>query len=391
MGLSRNTARRYLRDEEERRYGPRALLARKLDPCTAYLEAPIAQARPCWIPATVLLREIRQRGYPSVSQLKAYLTPFKQSAPEPIGRFETAPGKQMQVDFTTIRRRGRDRLPAFVATTLGVSRSKRHERLQGRSRPRCPYANTEDGECLPLIRSLVDERPTHAHRRIGALLNRQRSAQGLPRLNHKRTYRLMAQNGMLLGRHTGKPQGRPHEEQIITIRPKLRWAPDGFEIPCWSAEVVRIAFAPDTCEREVTAWQATTAGSSGEMIRDLMIESVEYRFDGVAHTRHPIEWLSDNNSCYRAHSTQHFARDLGLVPCFAPVRGPESNGMAEAFAKGFKRDYVFVHDRPDARTVLVQLPGWFEDCNESHPHKALRLKSPRDFSRRFHKPAACPV
>jgi len=278
-----------------------------------------------------------------------------------------------------------------VATTLGVSRSQLHERLQGRSRLRRRYAKAEDSEFLRLIRSLVDQRPTYGYRRIGALLNRQRSAQGLLRLNHKRIYRLMAQNGMLLARHTGKPPGRPHEGQIITIRPNLRWTSDGFEIPCWNAEVVRVAFALDTCDREVMAWQATTDGVSGEMIRDLMLESVEYRFDGVAHTPHPVEWLSDNGSCYRAHETQHFARELGLVPCFTPVRSPESNGMAEAFVKSFKRDYVFVHDRPDAKTVLAQLPGWFEDYNESHPHKALRLKSPREFIRSFHQPAACPV
>lgn len=55
------------------------------------------------------------------------------------------------------------------------------------------------------------------------------------------------------------------------------------------------------------------------------------------------------------------------------------------------RDYVFVHDRPDATTVLAQLPGWFEDYNESHPHTAPRLKSPREFIRSFHQPAVCPV
>ena len=115
-----------------------------------------------------------------------------------------------------------------VATTLGVSRSQLHERLQGRSRLRRRYAKAEDSEFLRLIRSLVDQRPTYGYRRIGALLNRQRSAQGLLRLNHKRIYRLMAQNGMLLARHTGKPPGRPHEGQIITIRPNLRWTSDGF-------------------------------------------------------------------------------------------------------------------------------------------------------------------
>ena len=33
---------------------------------------------------------------------------------------------------------------------------------------------------------------------------------------------------------------------------------------------------------------------------------------------------------------------LNLAPCFTPVESPESNGMAEAFVKTFKRDYVRV-------------------------------------------------
>jgi transposase InsO family protein len=39
---------------------------------------------------------------------------------------------------------------------------------------------------------------------------------------------------------------------------------------------------------------------------------------------------------------------------------PQSNGMAEAFLKAFKRDYAYVYDRPDAQTVLSQLSAWFE-------------------------------
>jgi len=121
-GLSRNTVRRYLRDQAARHYGPRAPRPCKLDPYLGYLQERMAQARPAWIPATVLLREIRERGYPGgISQLKAYLAPFKQAVPEPLIRFETPPGQQLQVDFTTVRR-GRSRLLAFVAT-LGFSRA----------------------------------------------------------------------------------------------------------------------------------------------------------------------------------------------------------------------------------------------------------------------------
>jgi transposase InsO family protein len=248
---------------------------------------------------------------------------------------------------------------------------------------------TEDADLLGPLRSLVDERPTYGYRRITALINRERLKTGLARINHKRVYRLMSQNGMLLQRYTGKPPGRAHDGKIITIRPNLRWTSDGFEIACWNSQVVRVAFALDTCDREVMAWCASTGGVTGEMIRDLMVESIERRF-GSDPLPHPIRWLSDNGSCYRSHETIDFATRLGLVPCFTPVRSPQSNGMAESFVKTFKRDYVYVHDRPDAQTVLSQLSAWFEDYNESHPHKALQMKSPREFIRSY-QPAACPV
>ena len=65
--------------------------------------------------------------------------------------------------------------------------------------------------------------------------------------------------------------------------------------------------------------------------------------------------------------------------------------MAEAFVKTFKRDYVGVHDLPDAITVMEYLPKWFEDYNEYHPHKSLKMKSPREFRRLTAKLEACPV
>jgi transposase len=122
LGCSRNTVRRYLRDEQAQRYGPRQPRACKLDGYKHYLSERVEQARPRWIPATVLLREIRERGYEGgISQLKAWLAPLKRVEPEPVVRFETPPGKQMQVDFTTVRR-GREPLLALVAT-MGYSRA----------------------------------------------------------------------------------------------------------------------------------------------------------------------------------------------------------------------------------------------------------------------------
>jgi putative transposase len=120
-----------------------------------------------------------------------------------------------------------------------------------------------------------------------------------------------------------------------------------------------------------------------------MLVCVERRF-GRYRTPHPVEWLTDNGNAYTARETIAFDPVLGLVPCFTPVRSPESNGMSESFVKTFKRDYVYVNDRPDARTVLAQLGVWFEDHNEAHPHQGLRMQSPREFIR-AQQAAACSI
>jgi putative transposase len=62
------------------------------------------------------------------------------------------------------------------------------------------------------------------------------------------------------------------------------------------------------------------------------------------------EWLSDNGSCYIAGDTRSFARNLGLEPRMTPIiESPQSNGMAEAFVRTIKRDYIRIIRAPMLR------------------------------------------
>jgi putative transposase len=213
------------------------------------------------------------------------------------------------------------------------------------------------------------------------MVNRRREREGRPRVNHKRVYRVMRDHHLLLRRHTGRPvDTRSHDGRIAVGASDRRWCSDGFEIACDNLERVRIAFALDCCDREAMSWVATTGGITGEMVRDLMVEAVEARF-GTAVPARPIEWLTDNGSPYIARDTRSFAREIGLEPLTTAIASPQSNGMAEAFVKTFKRDYADRMDRRDALTVLHQLDAAFEHYNEIHPHKALKMLSPRLFRR----------
>jgi len=274
-----------------------------------------------------------------------------------------------------------------IAGTMGVSRTHQYEKRRSPQSGKRFYKKPEDERYLALIRKIMDDRATYGYRRVTALLNRQL---GDVSVNHKRVYRIMKKHNLLLQRHTGRPV-RTHEGTVQMIRSNLRWCSDAFEIACWNGERIRVAFSMDCCDREIMSYVATTGGICGDMIRDLMAESIEARFGAVDRLPMRIQWLSDNGPAYVAHETQKFARMMGLLVCTTPYYSPESNGMAESFVKTFKRDYVHMNPLPDAKTVLEKIPGWFQDYNEYHPHKGLKMLSPRQFRRNQLKREPCPV
>src|SRR4051812_4814060 len=80
-----------------------------------------------------------------------------------------------------------------VADALEVARSHLHEKVRRLAKPRGSYRKPDDGDLLPLIRRLVDERPTYGYRRITALAKRELVKVGKPMANHKRIFRHAAE------------------------------------------------------------------------------------------------------------------------------------------------------------------------------------------------------
>ncbi|EME1609279.1 IS3 family transposase, partial [Escherichia coli] len=272
---------------------------------------------------------------------------------------------------------------SFVSRCLRVSRAQLHVILRRaddwkdgrRSR------HTDDTDVLRRIHHVIGELPTYGYRRVWALLRRQAELDGMPAINAKRIYRIMRQNALLLERKTAVPPSkRAHTGRVAVKESNQRWCSDGFEFRCDNGEKLRVTFALDCCDREALHWAVTTGGFNSETVQDVMPGAVERRF-GNELPASPVEWLTDNGSCYRANETRQFARMLGLEPKNTAVRSPESNGIAESFVKTIKRDYISVMPKPDGLTAAKNLAEAFEHYNEWHPHSALGYRSPREYLR----------
>jgi putative transposase len=268
-----------------------------------------------------------------------------------------------------------------VADALGVARSNLAEQAKQRPPKRVGRPPLPEEELVAEIKAVIAELPTYGYRRVHAILRRRARAEGRPAPNHKRVFRVMKVHDLLLERHAGGADQRRHDGRIAVEVSNQRWCSDGFEIGCDNGERVRIAFSLDCCDREAISYVASTGGISGEDVRDLMVAAIESRFGRVNRLPAEIEWLSDNGSPFVAGDTRRFAREVGLALRTTPFQSPQSNGMAEAFVRTFKRDYVRVSPCPDAEAVLGQLPSWFAHYNEVHPHKALGYRSPCEFIR----------
>ncbi|EFL2117945.1 IS3 family transposase [Escherichia coli] len=271
---------------------------------------------------------------------------------------------------------------SLVSRCLRVSRAQLHVILRRtddwmdgrRSR------HTDDTDVLLRIHHVIGELPTYGYRRVWALLRRQAELDGMPAINAKRVYRIMRQNALLLERKPAVPSKRAHTGRVAVKESNQRWCSDGFEFRCDNGEKLRVTFALDCCDREALHWAVTTGGFNSETVQDVMLGAVERRF-GNELPASPVEWLTDNGSCYRANETRQFARMLGLEPKSTAVRSPESNGIAESFVKTIKRDYISVMPKPDGLTAAKNLAEAFEHYNEWHPHSALGYRSPREYLR----------
>ncbi|WP_230905485.1 IS3 family transposase [Escherichia coli] len=272
---------------------------------------------------------------------------------------------------------------SLVSRCLRVSRAQLHVILRRtddwkdgrRSR------HSDDTDVLLRIHHVIGELPTYGYRRVWALLRRQAELDGMPAINAKRVYRIMRQNALLLERKTAVPPSkRAHTGKVAVKESNQRWCSDGFEFRCDNGEKLRVTFALDCCDREALHWAVTTGGFDSETVQDVMLGAVERRF-GNELPASPVEWLTDNGSCYRANETRQFARILGLEPKNTAVQSPESNGIAESFVKTIKRDYISIMPKPDGLTAAKNLAEAFEHYNEWHPHSALGYRSPREYLR----------
>ena len=254
------------------------------------------------------------------------------------------------------------------------------------------YKRKDDPVVLKSILEVTKDRGTYGYPRVSALINRERRLSQLAPWNKKRVLRVMQINKLTLQKSVSPLPKRPHLGQVITIKSNIRYCSDILEFKCWNGEKVFIAFSLDCHDRETMSYVAERRPLfHGDIIR-LIDQTVSHRYgEFIEKLPHKIQWLSDRGPQFMALQTVAYGTAWGFEMCNTPAYSPESNGMAEAFVKIFKRDYVYVNELWTAESVLRRLPEWFADYNRNHPHSGLKMKSPLEYREAVQSTEKVPV
>src|SRR5262249_17568975 len=121
-----------------------------------------------------------------------------------------------------------------------------HRVLRGPGRPGGRQRRVADGTILQQIQAVTNSRATYGYRRVWAMVNRTFRTG----YNRKRIRRVMQLHGLMLAPRVHRRYGRPHLGQIRQPASNQRWCSDVFLIPCWSGDVVSVAFAIDCHDRD---------------------------------------------------------------------------------------------------------------------------------------------
>ncbi len=230
-------------------------------------------------------------------------------------------------------------------------------------------------DVVDAIREIIHERPvSYGYRRVHAMLK----GKGI-HCNHKTVNRYMSQRLWLSSsREKRHLATRRHKGIVATLAPNTRWASDITVIKAWNNEKGRFAVLIDCSDRQILSYRFKKSITAFD-IQDTVIEAVKSRFGTCEALPNKIEFLSDNGPEYIEKNLKRFLENIGFTVCNTPVRSPESNGIAESFFRGFKRDYVYQAECPSFEAIKVLVDGWVDDYNTKAPHGSLGMLSPASF------------
>ncbi len=234
------------------------------------------------------------------------------------------------------------------------------------------YISTRD-EQAPLrlrIKEIAQVRIRYGYRRIYILLRREGWE-----VNHKRVYRLYAEEGLNL--RTKRPRRnvsaahRMGREEVTHLNE--RWSMDFVSDALFDGKRFRSLTVVDNFSRECLTIHVD---------KSIRGEDVVQVMSRLKFTRGLPETIQvDNGPEFISKALDKWAYDNGVELDFSRPGKPQDNALVESFNGSFRDECLNVNWVLSLEDAGVKIEGWRIEYNDWRPHTSLGNKTPNDFAR----------
>lgn len=191
-------------------------------------------------------------------------------------------------------------------------------------------------------------------------------------INHKKVYRLMDENHLLLGKVI-RTSGKRNFVRFRRIE-----ATHPMEYLCWDIKYVWVEgdrknyyllSLMDVYTRRILAW--VFQGS----IRKVDLLKIIRRVD-LSHPLKGVTLRNDNGSQFIANKVRHYLNTLDVYQEFTHIATPQENSYIESFHSNFEREVVKRFEFNSYYDAKTTISAYMDHYNNKRRHSALKRVTP---------------
>ena len=233
---------------------------------------------------------------------------------------------------------------------------------------------------LAKIVELKEKHPAWGYRKVHAYLKHRLGF----KINHKRVYRLMKLNKLLVPRNlrlrakrtikTSKPR---------TIVPNRIWGMDMTKTKIAHYGCAYIHIVLDWGSKKIVGWQVNNQSKTRDWL-DALYGAVNQQFPyGYREKEKPLMLVTDNGCQPTSHTFKKKCREMQLIQIFTSFCNPKGNADTERVIRTIKEDLIWINEWESIGHLKEAINAWVKDYNLDFPHSSLDQMTPYEYEKTF--------
>lgn len=235
---------------------------------------------------------------------------------------------------------------------------------------------------LEKIVEIKEKHPCWGYRKVHAYLKHR---QGF-KINHKRVYRLMKLNKLLVPKNlrlrakrtstTSKPR---------TEAPNRIWGMDMTKVKIPSYGWAYLHLVLDWGSKKLVGWQMSRTSKTCDWLEALN-QAVNNQFpDGYRQNEKPLMLVTDNGCQPTSAAFKKQSKEMGIKQIFTSFCNPKGNADTERVIRTIKEDLIWINEWSSFQHLKDAIAVWVQEYNNDYPHSSLAYQTPYEYERDFNE------